>query len=370
MKESSKYQVVTSGGVLDGFDSADVIHSFCELFGATQEQAVIFLQPAKLINKNLSEAQAQEYKTKLEGLGLPVTVTIRAEVESKTMAQPSSLQGAVEVDFQCPKCQLAQERSAECTGCGIIFEKYNAAINAKVPEPDDIASEHPEEDIVDEDNQGIPAIAFILPVVAAIAGAFAWKAVALAIDYELGLLAWAIGGAVGAVAALMGGRGDVMGGYCAVLALVAIFAGKYMIMSTYHHELTAMFSGEGGGDFMAEILHEVEGEAEVFATLDMSDQSVKQFMVDYEYTDADAHSFVSDSELADFREEVQPWLLSDNPQGLIIGSDDEPSLASALSDVSPVNMVFESLGMIDLLFAFLGLSTAFQLGRAGTVRSR
>ena len=197
--------------------------------------------------------------------------------------------------------------------------------------------------IEEDDDDALSIASIALPLVAAVVGAFVWKLIAVAFGYELGLVAWGIGGAVGVAAAMAGGRGTGIGIVCALLALMAIFGGKYMTMASYQSDMVELFSGEGG----------VEGLQAVYDEVD---------------DDAKAALFVTDSELSDFREYTQPWLEDhiDAASGESGWDDSELlELEQSVADVSTTSLVVESLGPLDLLFLFLGLSTAFQLGRAG-----
>jgi len=329
MNDQDTYQVVSTGGVINGFEESTAIASFAKVFSITPEKAASYLEP--------------DYKAKIESLGIPVIVML----DSTPLINANT--GGV---FTCPKCQREQQKAIECIGCGIIFEKYNIY--------DDV------EPVNAEVTSRRPLIAFIAPAVAAIVCAVICKVLALSSGFQFGLLAWAIGGAVGATAVIAGGRGNVTGGFCAVLALLAIFGGKYMIMSDQHRDFTAILTSDESTKHMSQIYEQTNQEAREFATIDKSDSSVKQFMIDHDYTEADALLFVTDSELKTFRDEIQPWLESDNPLGMYADSEfGEPNLAAAVSEVSPMSMLVKSVGLIDLLFIFFGLGTTFQLGRAG-----
>ena len=64
--------------------------------------------------------------------------------------------------------------------------------------------------------------------VAAFLGALLWAAIAYYANYEIGIVAWGIGGAVGIGAVMLGGEGVPMGLICAALTLLSIFTGKMM----------------------------------------------------------------------------------------------------------------------------------------------
>lgn len=89
----------------------------------------------------------------------------------------------------------------------------------------------------------------VLPILgallAAVVGGAVWAAIAIQTDYEIGLLAWAIGGLAGfAVVKLSGGRTNVAHQLIAVIAsLLGIFLGKYFIFSYLINEgLDGMFN--------------------------------------------------------------------------------------------------------------------------------
>lgn len=353
MTDQATYRVVANGGILSGFQETDVLNAFAKLFSMPQEQALAYLEPEKLINHSLTKARADDYKIKIESLGIPVTVQ-----RDKPDSQPDA---SATQTINCPKCNLAQEKSVECSGCGIIFEKYNNRNKTENPVETALTEEY-----TDTMGDAVPLFVFIAPLLAAFIGAFIWKGIAISFGYELGLIAWAIGGAVGAAAFITGGRGDAIGGYCAVITLLAIFAGKYMIMSSVQNDIATLFDGEAGAVITTELYAAVEYDAQVFATIDRSDASLKAFMVDHDYTDAETATLVTDSELEDFRFQVQPFLESDDPTQMYAEEyTGEPSLAALMTRASPTSMVFRSLGFIDLVFAFFGFITAFRLGRSG-----
>ena len=358
MNDQDTYQVVSTGGVINGFEESTAIASFAKVFSITPEKAASYLEPDRMVNHRLPKSRAADYKAKIESLGIPVMVML----DSTPLINANT--GGV---FTCPKCQREQQKAIECIGCGIIFEKYNAALSNNPNNQTDALRIYDDVEPVNaEVTSRRPLIAFIASAVAAIVCALICKLLALSSGFQFGLLAWAIGGAVGATAVIAGGRGNVTGGFCAALALLAIFGGKYMIMSDQHRDFTAILTSDESTKHISQIYEQTNQEAREFATIDKSDSSVKQFMIDHDYTEADALLFVTDSELKTFRDEIQPWLESDNPLGMYAYSEfGEPNLAAAVSEVSPMSMLVKSVGLIDLLFIFFGLGTTFQLGRAG-----
>jgi hypothetical protein len=65
-------------------------------------------------------------------------------------------------------------------------------------------------------------------IVGGIAGALVWGLIAKFLNIEVGYVAWAVGLAVGFLSYAMGGRGVANGILCAIVALAAIYGGKVL----------------------------------------------------------------------------------------------------------------------------------------------
>jgi hypothetical protein len=61
-----------------------------------------------------------------------------------------------------------------------------------------------------------------------IAGALVWGAIAKFLNVEVGYVAWGVGLAVGFLSYAFGGRGAVNGVLCAIVALLSIYGGKVL----------------------------------------------------------------------------------------------------------------------------------------------
>ena len=72
--------------------------------------------------------------------------------------------------------------------------------------------------------------AFAAGLVAAIAGAIAWMLIVIVSDYEVGIVAWAIGALAGfaVLLATAGRRGPALQAVAVVAALIGILLGKYL----------------------------------------------------------------------------------------------------------------------------------------------
>ncbi len=63
-------------------------------------------------------------------------------------------------------------------------------------------------------------------LIGSIIGAVIWAAIVHFAEYEVGFVAWAVGGLVGIGAVKFGGRGQTLAIACAIIALASIFCGK------------------------------------------------------------------------------------------------------------------------------------------------
>jgi hypothetical protein len=87
-------------------------------------------------------------------------------------------------------------------------------------------------------------------LVAAIIGGLLWAVIAITTEYEIGLIAWAIGGLAGYAVAIFSGRqaGRTHQIIAVIAALLGILIGKYVAFSYY---LTETFDGIVDAEIMA-----------------------------------------------------------------------------------------------------------------------
>ena len=407
MADPQTYSIYTTGELISGFERETVLNTFSSVFSITPEKAEKFVDTKRLVKKDLVENEAKKYQTHLNKIGVASNVySVSSDGGSSRLVDFGAPEPALSISpvdsskgndslvstnntnsatstntkaslnkaaFSCPKCEEPQPKSEQCTSCGIFFQKYEQAKQQN----DSVGAENSRgrgsntfTKANHDDCEDINIATIGLTFAAAVVGAFLWKFIAFSFGYELGLVAWAIGGAVGAAAAMTGARGEMTGGLCAVLALLAIFGGKYMFASASLSELEVVFSGEGMGEYLDSMYDEANADKAAFAKINKDDASIKVFMIKHDYTDAEFAYSIDDTELQEFKEYTQPWL--EEPQETAVSWDEFqeeiPDLSAAIEEISPTSMVFESLGPLDLLFAFLGLSTAFGLGRNGFSR--
>ena len=106
--------------------------------------------------------------------------------------------------------------------------------------------------------------AFVGALVGAALGALVWAGVGALTGLEIGWIAWGVGGAIGFGAALGGGDGPVTGAVCAILAVVAILAGKWMGINMIVDDEIRKVADQA---ITLEMYQEMRLDAEVFAGL-------------------------------------------------------------------------------------------------------
>ena len=397
--EGKTWNVRSAGVLIEGFDQKTVVGNFSDTFKITEEKATPYLKKGKLIRKGLNEVEATNYKTQLEKLGLAISIEDSAAAENSAVVEPAKpvtnsvipglvptgLEDSDPVDssaslnsssqpslstsahsFSCPKCMLGQEKKDQCEGCGIIFEKFSQRNRPDNDSRESMRATARSNVATIEEENDIPIAAIAAAVVAAVVFAFIWKIVAIQFDREYGLIAWAVGGAIGGAAVALGGRGTVMGGICACLVVGSIFLGKYMFASSYMEESIAYMEELSNGDWIDVVYDEIASEREAYAAIPKDSNSIKKFMIDYQYTDATEVVFVHPDDFHYFKNDIEPWLLmEDEEDGSDSDSETPPDFAAAMGEITPWSLVRDSLGLFDIIFLFFGISTAFRMAQAG-----
>jgi len=196
-------------------------------------------------------------------------------------------------------------------------------------------------------------------IIGAIVGAIIWAAIAAYTGYEIGWVAWGVGGLVGLGAFMMEGRGAMSGIVCACLAVVAILAGKFMALHAIANQEIDAFAEQG---FTQEIYYGIAREAEAFGAL-TSEEEYPAFMVEWDYTDAGTPEDVFPSEIETFKTEYVPGFQSWNAAPPTFEQWKGDNFGT--SNLPMMELFMETLGPIDVLFFALGIGTAFRLGSGG-----
>ncbi len=109
---------------------------------------------------------------------------------------------------------------------------------------------------------------------------------------------------------------------------------------------------------------EVEiNDAREFAKLPGDEDSLRQFMVNYQYSEYSDLTAVTDEEIAEFREFSQPRLEQIEAYAPSFEEWQAETIAS-IEQLSTFDLMTESLGWIDILFQFFGVGTAYRLAAA------
>lgn len=200
---------------------------------------------------------------------------------------------------------------------------------------------------------------------AAVLGALAWALITATTGYEVGYVAWGIGLLIGFGAAGLGGRGAGIGILCAALALVSIFAGKVLAVKfTIKNELRELVEPLAS----TAIYEDQKHDAEDFAAV-QSEAEYPNFMIDHNYTEAGEPGAVPPEEVADFTRHTVPtlrWLAADKPDYAAWRPKQEELMLARLSnEIQITELVAKNLGGMDLLFALLGLVTAYRIPNQG-----
>ncbi len=379
MAISDDYRVVTTGRILDGFDLEDVRKHLVSVLRLQPAQAERFFDQPRVLKKGVSWAGADKLCGQLAQLGVAAEIQSPAPpVASQPAAPEPALELVQDEDYgspkqgtvECPNCQHVQAKAEQCESCGIWFHKFESpAVPAqpkRTPKEVLVAAVQADEDMVPTsdvvtEEGALSPVAIVAAAGAALLGALVWKFIAVAFGYELGLIAWGIGGAVGIAAASAGSRGMQAGVVCAVLAFGSIVVGKYWAYSAFVDEFQQAISGamEYEDELYGFFEEEME-DARLLVAGSGTDLFTRRFMVERGYTYATNPRNVTDAELADFREYVEPELryMAENPPDM---EDWQASNAEILDEFSPWAMMREDFGILDILFIFLGIGTAFRL---------
>jgi hypothetical protein len=190
--------------------------------------------------------------------------------------------------------------------------------------------------------------------IAGVLGAVVWAVVACTTGFEIGYLAWGVGALVGFAAYALGGRGQVAGLSCAAIALGAILLGKTFAIQ---HLL--------GESMLDQAYTFLLPQAEAYVGLE-SERDIPRFMVEHEYTAATDPSSVPNEEVALFKAMTAPVLDDLGTHRPSLEEWKERPLVQEYFGAAPTDgMVMEilwaSLGPIDLIFALLGIGTAYRV---------
>jgi hypothetical protein len=212
----------------------------------------------------------------------------------------------------------------------------------------------------------IPGI--IGAAIGGLVGAILWAVVIFFAQKEIGIIAWGVGGLVGFGGLLLGARGTTMGVICGLVALLSICGGKlvgFQLVSLFPSE-TVELADEEEDDH--ELYEEFMEDARQFASV-KGDDAIRAFMVKRDYTLQSSPSAISDEELYEFRADMEGDLLSwgESPPTYEEWYNEwyeiEPEYEGegAAESETALGTIWNSFGLFDIIFFFLGVTTAFQM---------
>jgi len=352
---SDQYNVIFKGEVLDGFKLESVRRNFAKVFKLEPEKVdSYFSGKALVLRKKVDHKTAYKFKSSLAKFG--------AAVELKRIAP--DIAPALDELSLVPIQEKASESQPEFhTDTMEVKSETAVPIPAVDTQRANNFDSQTGEPIVEDDSSDLGssfgAGALLASGVAAIIGAFVWKFIAVAFDYELGLIAWGVGGAIGFAAAMFGSRGQTAGFICGVLALLSIFGGKYMAYSTFQAEIADTYSSQS--QELRQAYNEEKALAEIYVSGTQSEQSQKQFMADYGYTYSTEASGVTDEEFDNFVTYAVPRLESLAYDSMSFDTWSDTTYEDAMGGYSTIDLIKESFGLLDALFLLFGIATAYRL---------
>jgi len=267
MSDLSTYSVISTGKIHEDFGLVDVQESFAKLFKTTPEKAGKYVGVQKVLKKGLDHSKAQALKSRLESIGMVIALKEHkpavAASDSMALSIEEKAPAKEDTTMTCPKCDLKQEKAAQCSGCGVFVEKLlGSEANDTIIGPSTIIGQstaitEPQADatgittapvVAASQDDSLNAKGIVAAAVAAILGALIWKYITVIFNYELGIIAWGIGAAVGIGAAMFDSKGLSTGIICGVFALLAILGGKYMAVQSYQdawsEDITTAITGQ------------------------------------------------------------------------------------------------------------------------------
>lgn len=197
---------------------------------------------------------------------------------------------------------------------------------------------------------------------AAAVGALAWGGLSALTGYEIGYLAWGIGLIVGGAAAMLGGQGTASGVLCALLSLASIFLGKMLAIEfAGPAEIRKLVAAE----IKREYYDELAKDSADFAEL-KDEEAYAGFMASHGFTEAASADAVTEEELDYFKANQVPRLVAfhrDQPDyETWKASETDRAVDSVMENLPVAETAAENLNVIDIIFALLGIGTAYKLG--------
>ncbi len=387
MSESATYSVVLSGNLMPGFELDWVTNAFARIFKLPLEHAGNIIGTPYVVKRRVDLHVAKSYEIRLSGIGVEVILERTGgdvDLELGPAVQPVyEIEGQIDVllpgedDMICPKCEQRQAKAEQCGNCGAFIHKalQHTTQAAAEPQPDAAIREETVEIVesVVQSSGPIDLKWMVAPAVVAVVCAMWSYLIATKFEIELGMIAWAIGWAIGYAALNSGSRGDSIGVFCGVLALLSICSGKFMIISSQQTALADLLSPNSMPYEAIELKAMYEQDlidAREFLDVDDDDASLRRFMADNGYSNAPWHKLVTDAELEAFRERAMPRLIDIALNQPGFDTWQRQGRSPSAREITPFDLLSGSLSLSEILFLFLGVGTAFRFASWGSKPAR
>lgn len=363
MDSTYQFRVISTGKIASGFDPSVVQEKLTSVLKLKPEQARVFFDQPRVVKRQISKEAGEKLCLQLAKLGiLAVTRPMEPAAPTKPVIQLAENAADLAIVEDAPPPAPATPAPE---GTGSTFEPLMpVSANAKVSGVQGARDQTLSTPTRTKEPQGslsIPGIG--AAIVAALVGAWVWKFIGVTFGYELGLIAWGIGGGIGFAAAALGSRGVTSGVICALLVVVALVLGKLWTYQGFADQMQTVIAEASveEREEMYAFYREIQEDARLYAQGSGSDAFVRQFMVDRSYTEATDPARVSAEELSAFRTYDAPGL---EEMSLTNPSFEEWSQSGLglFGEVSTLDILTDSFGLLDIVFLFLGMGTAFRLG--------
>jgi hypothetical protein len=207
-----------------------------------------------------------------------------------------------------------------------------------------------------KDNVGNVTRGYIGAAVGGLIGMAIWYGIIVITNYEVGLIAWGVGGLTGIVAVVFaGGTDKSIGVATAICAMVAIIGGEFLATKHMADKMIASLVGQDYEEQMANAKEAVQAK---------TDDQIKTFLAK---TDSDEDSKVEASSInadriVDFKKKELPEYRK-MAEGKLSRKEYEQSKLDEVKALIPFSVVLkQSIGLFTILWIFLGVGTAYRIG--------
>jgi len=282
------FDIYSTGSVAIGFDEADVISRFAELFNCSEQDARKYATSNMLMRKNVDQVTAAAYARTLEEMGFGVRVTPRQPVIDEvnheahfidpTRIDPSGIDSneATNDTARNPREELARSRA-----------------HIKLDD--------------DEERSTSSATAFIGPIIGSVLAIIIWVAVSTLLHSRFDFMPVIAGALVGGGASITKLKGKRAAIGCGALVVVAALVSISMPYALRVNDYTAIDTSNEipNLDAMHSDPHEafvasMQQQAYVLSNIPHTDENLASFMRDYDYANSSTDPITA-AEIDEFR---------------------------------------------------------------------